>query len=260
MNNEFSLKELYEVYIKTTYPIEINGISFEKGETIAYFDKIQIANFNEIKKWYAAEGGFDNRSHIIWEDTKEVKIQFSQGIFSKTQFAMLSNAKLFNKKRDEPIIISKREKKESDENGKFVLKEEPYTQLFIYDSETREKLEYGKQDKQIQIREPYKEVIIDYNYNYNNEATLMTLGHRLVNGFLYLEGHTRIKDDITGYTKTGIIKIPKLKLMSELSIKLGRDAEPVVGNFEVSAFPMGDKGNKRILEFFFLEDDIDSDI
>ena len=74
MNNEFSLKELYEVRLKTTYPIEINGISFEKNETIAYFDKIQISNIDEVKTWVAARGGFDNRAHVIWEDTKQVNI------------------------------------------------------------------------------------------------------------------------------------------------------------------------------------------
>lgn len=260
MTNEFSLKELYEVHLKTTYPIEINGTSFDKNETIAYFDKIQIANIDEIKKWVSAHGGFDDRPHVIWEDTKEVRIKFSQGIFSRTQFALLSNAKLLEVKDTEPLLISQREQLESDEFGNFTLKEEPYSQLFVYDLETRKKLSYGKQDKIITISQPFKEVLVDYNYKYDGGGSVMTLGHRLIEGFLYLEGRTRVKDDITGYTKTGIIKIPKLKLMSELSIKLGRNADPVIGNFEVSAFPTGYKGNKTILDIYFLNDDIDSDI
>ena len=49
MNNEFGLKELYDVSLKATYPIETNGRKIEVGEVIAAFDKIQLANFQEIK-------------------------------------------------------------------------------------------------------------------------------------------------------------------------------------------------------------------
>jgi hypothetical protein len=45
MMNEIGFKELYEVSLKSTLPIEVGGISIEPGETIAFFDKIQIANF-----------------------------------------------------------------------------------------------------------------------------------------------------------------------------------------------------------------------
>ena len=51
----------------------------------------------------------------------------------------------------------------------------------------------------------------------------------MFNGFLELEGKTRVKDDTSGLITTGIIKIPKLKLMSGLSIRLGAQANPVVG-------------------------------
>jgi hypothetical protein len=47
------------------------------------------------------------------------------------------------------------------------------------------------------------------------------IGRRAFNGFLELEGKTRVKDDTSGQITTGIIKIPQLKLMSGLSIKLG---------------------------------------
>jgi len=38
--NEFSLKELYNVSLKATYPIEIGGRRIEEGETICFFDSI----------------------------------------------------------------------------------------------------------------------------------------------------------------------------------------------------------------------------
>ena len=45
MSNEFGMKELYSVFLKTTYPMRIHEKEFEEGEIIAAFDKIQIANF-----------------------------------------------------------------------------------------------------------------------------------------------------------------------------------------------------------------------
>jgi hypothetical protein len=72
MENEFGLKELYDLTLKATYPIEMAGRKFEPGEVIARFDKIQIANFKEITKRVSANGGYDNRAHVIWEDPKEI--------------------------------------------------------------------------------------------------------------------------------------------------------------------------------------------
>jgi hypothetical protein len=43
--NDFGIKELYDVSLKTTFPIEMGGRIIEEKETIAVFDKIQLANF-----------------------------------------------------------------------------------------------------------------------------------------------------------------------------------------------------------------------
>jgi hypothetical protein len=86
------------------------------------------------------------------------------------------------------------------------------------------------------------------------------VGREFTNGYLSLEGKMRVKDDITGHIKTGIIKIPKLKLMSDLSIKLGKDASPTVGRLNAVAVPDGQRGNKKVMEIIFLNDDIDSDM
>ena len=52
MTNELNFKELYEVSLKTTLPIEVGGEKIEAGETVAFFDKIQIANFQEVKQTF----------------------------------------------------------------------------------------------------------------------------------------------------------------------------------------------------------------
>lgn len=263
MEQLIGLKELYDVKLKTTYPMEIKGKKYEVGEVITTFDKIQIANIDEIKTYTSANGGFDNRARVIWEDTQQINFIFSQGVFSELQLAMLGNSKLLEKEKGEAISISQRESKEIDENGIVILKKEPVGNIFVYVVETGERIkEFGVKGKTLEFstEKKYTDVIIDYNYNYMNGGINMIIGRSLISGYISLEGKTRVKEDETGIDRTGIIKIPRLKLMSDLSIRLGNNANPVIANFKASGFPIGDKGNKKVMELTFLNDDIDSDI
>ena len=258
---QFSMKELYDVSLKSTYPMKIGNRDIEVGEKIAVFDKIQLANFNEIKKLYTANGGFDNRARVYWEDTKEVQLNFAQGVFSKAQLSLMLNANLVTLKGERSnYLISTREFLESNESGEFELKYIPHN-LFVYSAANCKKIPYEIiEEKRIKISEPFTNLIVDYQYEYHNNVDELIVGTQLTNGYLELEGKTRYKDDITGHTHTGIIRIPKLKLMSNLSMRLGENAHPVVGNFSAIAVPTGGKGNKKVMEMFFLSDDIDSDM
>jgi hypothetical protein len=99
-----------------------------------------------------------------------------------------------------------------------------------------------------------------YRYNYSNGAAVAIIGPQFTQGFLELEGKTRVKDDTSGLITTGIIKIPKLKLMSGLSMRLGAQANPVVGNFNAEGVPVGSGRNSYVMEIYFLDEDIDSDM
>lgn len=259
--DEFGIKELYSVKLKTTYPIEIAGRQINEGETVAYFDSVQISGFQEFKTYVTAHGGFDDRAHVWWETSKEVKFYLERGIFSKTHFAMLSNSKLATIAENEKIIIPAREEVESNENGIFETKEIPANNFYVYKLETGEKVNYTKiEDKKYQINDIYTNLILDYDYEYTKGGSLITIGQRLFKGNLRLEGRTKVKDDVTGQTHTGIIIIPKLKLMSDLSMRLGDNATPVVGRIQATAIPEGERGNQKIVEMYFLNDDIDSDM
>lgn len=259
MENQFSLKELYDVRIKTTYPIEINGKQLEVGETIAMFDRIKIANFEEIKSFIAAKGGYNNEGRVFWEDEKEIRIDFQQGIFNTSQFSLMNNAKLLENKENTLLTITKRELNQSNGEGNIFLEETPLGNVFIYD-ENGNKLSYSQEENRLKIDETYCKVIVDYEYKYKGNSQSILVGRPLIQGFLSLEGKTRVKEDITGQVKTGIIKIPKLRLMSELSMRLGQDAVPVMGSMTISGLPSGVKGSKKVMELTILEEDIDSDI
>ena len=261
MENEFSLKELYDVFLKTTYPMEIAGRQFQEGETLCVFDKIQISQFNEKKEIVTAHGGFGDRDRVFWETTKEVDLTFSQGIFNHLQFALLVNANLIYTQEHDVIKIPIREVVESDDEGVFLLSHIPCGEVFCYKKITNEKIVISEIEPNLfQTPNSYTEYVCDYYYDYNNGAQFVTIGNQLINGFLRLEGKTRVKDDMTGKTRTGIIEIPKLKLMSGLSMRLGKNANPVVANFKTVAIPVGTGGNNTVINIFFLNDDVDSDM
>ena len=261
MTNELNFKELYEVSLKATYPIEVGGRFIEVGETIASFDRIQIANFQEIRNITTANGGYGNQPLIFWESTKEVKISFTQGIFSKVQFALMSNSQLIENAGQEIIPINMREEFESDELGEINIGRNLREPIFIYDKKTGNKITgWTHTEKIIYLNQQYKEVIVDYWYDYNNGFTAMRVGKPLTTGFLSLTGKMKVKDDTTGKVVTGIIKIPKLRLMSDLSIRVGNDAIPQVGRLDAVAVPEGVRGQSKVMEIIFLNDDIDADM
>jgi hypothetical protein len=40
---------------------------------------------------------------VYWNETKEVRVRFSQGVFSKSLFALMSNAHLINEDISKPV-------------------------------------------------------------------------------------------------------------------------------------------------------------
>lgn len=261
MDGLFGFKDLEKVTLKSTYNMKIGDREIEPGEVIVAFDKIQIANLDEVRDGVTANGGFDNRAHVYWETTKAIRISFSQGVFSKEMLGLLTNSKLISTTTPKPVEITWRESLESNENGVFTLKYTPKKDLFIYAKSTGEKIEnYTRDGKTVNITTPFVDVLVSYVYEYNSTNTEFCIGQRLVKGFLELEGKTRVKDDETGRVTTGIIKIPKLRLMSDLSIKLGDSASPIVGKFIAEGEPVGSRGNSLVCEFFILDDDIEADL
>lgn len=272
---QFSMKELYSCRLKSTLQIEVGNRLIEPGEVIADFDKIQIANFQEIKSHIAARGGYMNEPQVVWDSTQQVNISFNQGIFSNTQFALMNNARYLKPVETYPELIGMREILETDQNGRVQLKQVPHCDVYIYDKQTGQKFSRDWGDtvawkwnggKELEIKvdqndsKAYKELIIDYCFKYNGDKAVVKVGKEFTSNFLWLEGKTKIKDDETGIVKTGILRIPKLKLMSDLSIRLGKQANPQVGQFQACAYPTGSQGSKEVMRLIFLEDDIDSDM
>ncbi len=190
MEQQFGFKELYSVFLKTTCSMEINGKLYEPGETFAAFDKIQLANFNEVRDMVAATGGYDNRAHVIWDDTKGVNLTFKQGVFSKSQLALLTNSRLKNLE-EKPLAIPIREETESDGEGFIYLSKVPIIdnqrKIFVYGRYNLDKVPYEQIDTQtIQIANEYKDVYVDYSYRYSAATSEFVIVQRSIEQWMTL--------------------------------------------------------------------------
>jgi len=260
MEQLFGTKQLYDVVLKLTSPIEVSGRKYQAGEVIAAFDNLQVSDFDEVKKRAAARGGYKNESHVFWEDTVGMNFEFTEGVFSKMQLALMGNSYITNRNAGADCIPMQ-EKLETDENGIVKLKHEPSCELFVYNADTGEKIQdYTVDGVDIKINQPYQNLVIRYYFLYKTARTRIEVGRQFIYGFLRLEGKMRLKDDQTGQVTTGILTIPKLKIMSDLSMHLGKDANPMVATFSGTGYPAGEKGKKSVCEVILLEKDIDSDL
>ena len=266
----FGVKELYGVTLKCTSNMEINGEWFEAGEPIISFDKIQIAYLNEQKRRISATGGYHNQTLITWEDTLGMGIQLSEGVISKTGLALISNSNIL-RQENARIVVPYSEILESEkENGKWVLNVRHPLGTKPYIRRNGEKItdfECKANEKKITINNVQDDADIDppqylvyYDYIYNGGASKMCIGQKLVHGFLSLTGRMRLKDDQSGKETTCLIEIPKVQLMSDLTMRLGSATNPYVYGFQLQAHPVGDRGHQYVCKFTMLEEDIDSDI
>ena len=253
-----SMKQMYDLCLKATYNIEIGNKSYKPGEVIAFFDKIQVMGLNEIASHISARGGKDNRRLVTWDITKELNLTFSQGIFSPKTFSLFNNTRMIEQDSNDPIGITQRECVESNESGQVILKHTPARDLYVYDIDGND-VNYTIEGDVLQIESPYKDLIVTYEFDYVNKHLIYKIGQKYFSMPIALEGRTSLKDDTTGQIVTGIIKIPKLKLMSDLSMTLGDNANPVSSTFRALGLPVGNGRDAYVAEYVFLDNNIDSD-
>lgn len=265
---DFGIKELYSVTLKPTLDMKINGISYAKNEPLITFDRIQVAYLQENKRRVNAHGGYGDRVLVTWEDTRSMGISFSEGVISERGLNMLSNSKL-RQHRTEELLIPYSEKIFSDtETGipyHFLkTKYEVDGNLFV--------LKNGDRFKAFQLQDDNRTIYLNeeeekgeipyyayYDYRYLNEYDVLTIGERAVNGWLKLTGRARIKDDQTGKESTLLVEIPRLKLTSDLTMRLGSNVTPYIYGFEAMGYPVGERGAEYVCVYTFLGEDIDAD-
>ena len=298
MDNYAGMKELYDVTIRLTSPAEFNGRKFNVNESLLVFKTAEIAQINEQKRNVQAKGGYHNTPLINWETDKEMNFGITNGVLSPVSFALLSNSRIelptmksvsYNEilntiedndycyidlkycpnhcncimgaqgnPNNEPLPLGRRQE--------LMLKPLPPSKdkfIFIYDSETGKKInDFEIYQNRIFFKEFYRQVYIDYTFEYEDKIKVIKVGDRLFNGFLSLTGKMSVKDEMSGEVTTAILEIPKIKLSSNLSMRLGKNYDnSTVSDFFFTGYP--DENVRRekqsVCKITFLDKELTGD-
>lgn len=255
-SDSFVIKELYDVSLKATLNIEIGEKTFLPGETILHFDELQLSNLTDQSNYHTATGGAYNSVLISWDTTKAVDLICQKGVVSRTGLAILLNSKLSTDTIS--ISVPYTDIQTTDITGKLVTKYLPSSEFFIYNEEGSTPIGFTTNLKTITGLQPSTIYTMQYNFTYTEGAQVISMGSRLLNGYLKLTAKMRLKDDSDGHTTTGLLEIPRVRLVSDLSMRLGSHATPDVSNFRLQGDPVGERNNAYVCKLTFLDTDIDS--
>ena len=91
---------------------------------------------------------------------------------------------------------------------------------------------------------------------------MIRVGDRLFNGFLSLSGKMSVKDEKSVEVTTAILEIPKIKLSSSLSMRLGKNYDnSTVSDFFFTGYP--DENIRRekqtVCKITFLDKELTGD-
>ena len=299
LDQYFGIKELYEVVLKAKTPMQFGSRRLEAGEPVLYFENINMATLNERDTTVMARGGWSNMPRVIWEDRSEVQFSLSEGVMSSISMGILLSATVTEKKDiEESLLVPKREgpfeldciiEDTNDGNGEcehyyIYLKHEPFIRypdkkafIYEYSRDVAQKKVYGQLSPTHNKRNDFmdetliaievlnadatKEYIVDYYYEYTDKALLYTIQKERFNGLFTLEGKFYSKDENDGLNYTNLIYMPKVRVVSDINLRLGERADPTTSVFNIIGLPENVVGNKKglILEITRLSKDIDEE-
>ena len=294
----FGHKELYEVVLRAKTPMQFGDRYIEAQEPVLYFDDVNMSLLSEQNKPIFARGGWANMPRVIWDERSEVQFQMIDGVMSSVGMSILLSANVASREEDKPLYINKREQpvvqtelREVDGQLKeftYVdLQHEPVssnirkTFIFYYECKAIQQKVYGKRINGIidgygnpvyrielyddkNLSEPAKNsrtYVVDYYYEYRDEALIYTVQKERFNGLFTLEAKFYSKDENEGFNYTNILYMPKVRIVSNINLRLGERADPTVSTFNIIGMPET-IGNYRnlIMDITRLDSDIDADI
>ena len=290
LDQYFGHKELYEVVLKAKESMRFGNRYIEAGEPVLYFENVDMSMLSEQNKAVFARGGWANLPKVTWEDRSEVTFSMTEGVMSSVGMSILLSANVTQEGVDKPIPIQKREGPLeiidlSDQNHGFYISHKPIgypeKKIFImeYSRDAVQKKVYGKltenqselgpqyfisvyDDKDLTIPvDVRKQFVVDYYYEYGKEALVYSVQKERFNGLFTLEGKFYSKDENEGQNYTNILYMPKVRIVSNINLRLGERADPTVSTFNIVGLP-DVVGNKKdvIVEIIRLGEDIDDDM
>ena len=296
----FGIKELYEVVLKAKVPMQFGSRRLEEGEPVLYFENVNISMLSERNSPIMARGGWSNMPRVIWEDRSEVTFSLTEGVMSSISMGILLSANMTEKQngisievpmREGPFDIGEYENTQTEKKYYgFYLKHYPVgwpqKKTFIYEFErdVGQKKVYGKtiegltrlnpltgeiepfievyEDKDRLIKaDATKHYVVDYYYEYKDKALIYLIQKERFNGLFTLEGKFYSKDENDGFNYTNLIYMPKVRVVSDINLRLGERADPTTSVFNIVGLPeKTDDSNNLIVKITRLNQDIDADI
>ncbi len=282
MDNFSGIKELYDISLRTNHPIEIGARKFDINEAILFFERAEIAQIQENKNERVAKGGYGNDPLIFWESDKEIRFSMTHGVLSPTSWALLSNSKIAEPTTksvcfketlqctEDTIycfvdlkycpnacseIIGAQPNPDLEilpmgRREELLLKPLPPTRIkwiYCYDIETGSPIrEFEIYGNRVYFKRPYRKVCVDYTFTFCDKMKTLEVGNRLMNGFLRLDAKMSVKDQNSGEVTTAILEMPKIKLSSSLSMRLGSNYDSsVVSDFYFVGYPDEERPRKE---------------
>ena len=285
----FGVKELSEVVLRAKTPMQFGSRYIEAEEPVLYFENINMAVVSEKSNTIMARGGWANMPRVIWEDRSEVLFNMSEGVMSSISMSILLSSNVTTNKEDKPLLVPKREGPfelyEKDENHHILYLSHqpiyyPTKKMFIfeYERDVAQKKVYGKQldvddpfdricmavyeDKNLQVpADTSKEYLVDYYYEYGKKALIYTVQKERFNGLFTLEGKFYSKDENEGKNYTNVLYMPRVRIVSDINLRLGERADPTMSVFNIIGLPETTTDKKNmILEITRLSEDIDEEL
>ena len=241
---------------------------FDTGERFLYFENINIAILTEQSRPIIARGGWANMPRVIWEDRSEITFSLSEGVMSNIGMGILLSANVFDENKYDKIYINKKEIFDLDMNNSHILLETPTSDKPIFCYEYDRKVIQRKVDKILEDRkiiipdgDKTKNYLLDYYFIYGEEALIYVIEKERFTGDFSLEGKFYTKDENDGLNTTNVLFMPKVRVVSNINLRLGEKADPTVSVFNVIAMPKKtDNGKNVLMEMIHLNRDIDGDI
>ena len=91
-DQNYGIKELYEVVLKAKTPMMFGSRYIEADEPVLYFENINMAVLSEQSNPIMARGGWSNMPRVIWEDRSEVQFSLKQGVMTSAGMSILLSA------------------------------------------------------------------------------------------------------------------------------------------------------------------------
>ena len=295
-DNLVGIKELYDVSLRLNEEVTIGSQHYDINEAILNFERADIAQVSEQKIVKEAHGGYHNHMLMDWVTDVQANFAISNGILSATSWSVLSDSKIgrptvksVGYKEEVPVVedgdnyfcLLKFLPNAVDgpvglqgnpENEPMPMGRKPWIPLkplapqsdkyiFCYDGETGKRIKnFDICGNTIIFMAEHKKVVVDYTFDYTDKIVELEVGNRLFKDFLRLTGKMTVKDYITGQPTTAILEIPRIKIRSNLAMKLGTSYNTsVVSDFNFVGFPAEDRFDERVFNVTFLNDEISGD-